>query len=279
MVMLTLGTGVGGGLILDGHLYRGAIGAAAGARPHHLDLNGPPCQGAVRAAAISRRWRPACRRRLARACRRENPDGDLGRARQPRPQVSTRACCRARFAGPGDARDVLSHVGFHLGVGIATSSTSSTPSSSSSAAGSRGGRAPARPRPEGRVRVGPFAGAGRGEDRSRRAWVRGGPHRLGARRVRRPRRGLTRVPLVVCATPIGNLEDVTLRVLRELAEADLVLCEDTRRTRILLDRHGVRAQLLSLPPPQRGPAQSTSCCRGSRRASASRWRVTPGSRA
>jgi len=51
--------------------------------------------------------------------------------------------------------------------------------------------------------------------------------------------------LSVCATPIGNLEDVTLRVLRELAEADLVLCEDTRRTRVLLDRHGIRARLLS----------------------------------
>jgi 16S rRNA (cytidine1402-2'-O)-methyltransferase len=47
------------------------------------------------------------------------------------------------------------------------------------------------------------------------------------------------MPLAVCATPIGNLEDVTLRVLRELAEADVVLCEDTRRTKILLDRHGI----------------------------------------
>ncbi len=53
------------------------------------------------------------------------------------------------------------------------------------------------------------------------------------------------MPLSVCATPIGNLEDVTLRVLRELAEADLVLCEDTRRTRVLLVRHGVEAALLS----------------------------------
>jgi 16S rRNA (cytidine1402-2'-O)-methyltransferase len=53
------------------------------------------------------------------------------------------------------------------------------------------------------------------------------------------------VPLVVCATPIGNLEDVTLRVLRELGEADVVLCEDTRRTRTLLERHGVRARLVS----------------------------------
>jgi 16S rRNA (cytidine1402-2'-O)-methyltransferase len=53
------------------------------------------------------------------------------------------------------------------------------------------------------------------------------------------------VPLVVCPTPIGNLEDVTLRVLAELGRADLVLCEDTRRTRRLLDRHGVRAKLVS----------------------------------
>lgn len=53
------------------------------------------------------------------------------------------------------------------------------------------------------------------------------------------------MPLAVCATPIGNLEDVTLRVLRELAEADLVLCEDTRRTRTLLSRHGISAKLLS----------------------------------
>jgi 16S rRNA (cytidine1402-2'-O)-methyltransferase len=53
------------------------------------------------------------------------------------------------------------------------------------------------------------------------------------------------VPLAVCATPIGNLEDVTLRVLRELAEADVVLCEDTRHTRKLLERHGIRARPLS----------------------------------
>jgi 16S rRNA (cytidine1402-2'-O)-methyltransferase len=53
------------------------------------------------------------------------------------------------------------------------------------------------------------------------------------------------VPLAVCATPIGNLEDVTLRVLRELGEADVVLAEDTRHTRRLLDRHRLRPRLLS----------------------------------
>jgi glucokinase len=46
MVMLTLGTGVGGGLILDGKPYRGAIGAGAELGHMVIDLDGPPCQGA-----------------------------------------------------------------------------------------------------------------------------------------------------------------------------------------------------------------------------------------
>jgi len=53
------------------------------------------------------------------------------------------------------------------------------------------------------------------------------------------------MPLSVCATPIGNLDDVTLRVLAELRDADVVLCEDTRHTRTLLERHGIHARLVS----------------------------------
>ncbi|HET7554317.1 MAG TPA: 16S rRNA (cytidine(1402)-2'-O)-methyltransferase [Gaiellaceae bacterium] len=53
------------------------------------------------------------------------------------------------------------------------------------------------------------------------------------------------MPLAVCATPIGNLDDVTLRVLHELREADVVLAEDTRHTRGLLSRHGIQARLVS----------------------------------
>ena len=64
------------------------------------------------------------------------------------------------------------------------------------------------------------------------------------------------MPLAVCATPIGNLEDVTLRVLHELAAADLVLCEDTRHTKGLLDRHGIQAKLLSYH--QHNEAQRTA---------------------
>jgi 16S rRNA (cytidine1402-2'-O)-methyltransferase len=51
--------------------------------------------------------------------------------------------------------------------------------------------------------------------------------------------------LVVCPTPIGNLEDITLRALRALREVDVVACEDTRRTRTLLDHYGIGARLES----------------------------------
>jgi 16S rRNA (cytidine1402-2'-O)-methyltransferase len=55
----------------------------------------------------------------------------------------------------------------------------------------------------------------------------------------------TRGTLYLVATPIGNLEDVTRRALRVLGEADVVACEDTRRTRPLLEHFGIRARTVS----------------------------------
>ena len=51
--------------------------------------------------------------------------------------------------------------------------------------------------------------------------------------------------LYLVGTPIGNLEDVTLRALRVLRSATHILAEDTRHTRLLLDRHGIRTPLIS----------------------------------
>lgn len=51
--------------------------------------------------------------------------------------------------------------------------------------------------------------------------------------------------LSVVGTPIGNLEDITLRALRVLKEADVILCEDTRMTKRLLNKYEIRNELLS----------------------------------
>jgi 16S rRNA (cytidine1402-2'-O)-methyltransferase len=56
----------------------------------------------------------------------------------------------------------------------------------------------------------------------------------------------TTMALQVVATPLGNLDDITLRALDALRHADVIACEDTRHTRQLCERHGIRAALLAL---------------------------------
>lgn len=51
--------------------------------------------------------------------------------------------------------------------------------------------------------------------------------------------------LYVVATPIGNLADITLRALQTLAAADVIACEDTRNSRVLLDRYGITSRLMA----------------------------------
>ncbi|MGH3030919.1 MAG: ROK family protein [Gaiellaceae bacterium] len=121
MVMLTLGTGVGGGLILDGRLYRGAVGAAGELGHITIDVDGPPCQGICPGrghleALASGTAADALVERLAR----ERPEGDLGRAAAAGRPVDARLAVELAAEGPGDAREALEQVGFLLGAGIAS---------------------------------------------------------------------------------------------------------------------------------------------------------------
>lgn len=119
VVVLTLGTGVGGGLILDDRLYRGAVGAAAELGHITLDLDGPPCQGTCPGRGhLEAMASGLAADKLADRAAAEHPDGDLGRAAAAGREVDSRLLVELASAGPGDARDVLEHVGFHLGVGI-----------------------------------------------------------------------------------------------------------------------------------------------------------------
>ena len=120
MIMITLGTGIGGGLILNGELYRGALGTAAELGHMTIDVDGPRCQGFCPGIGhFEALASGSAANRLAARIAAERPSGDLGRALANGRELDPRLTVELANAGEGDARDVLEEIGFFLGVGIA----------------------------------------------------------------------------------------------------------------------------------------------------------------
>ncbi len=119
--MLTVGTGIGGGLILRDELYRGAIGAAAELGHIVIDMDGPRCQGncpnhgCVEALASG----TALAREAARIAR-ERPGSGLGRALAEGHLLAGPLVTELAYDGDAAAIEVIELIGTRLGVAIAT---------------------------------------------------------------------------------------------------------------------------------------------------------------
>jgi glucokinase len=118
--LLTIGTGIGGGLILGGRLYRGAIGAGAELGHMVIDMDGPWCggncpnRGCVEALASG----TALQREAVRLAR-EQPESRLGRALADGRELVGPLVTELAHDGDPAATEALAVIGSHLGVGIA----------------------------------------------------------------------------------------------------------------------------------------------------------------
>ncbi|MEA2374904.1 MAG: glucokinase [Thermoleophilaceae bacterium] len=119
-VLLTLGTGIGGGLILDGKLYRGAHGGAGELGHVVVDMDGPPCQGACpnRGCLEAMASGTAIGREGAAAAERE-PESALARELREGREITGALVTELAHDGDAAAAGVLGVVGERLGVGIA----------------------------------------------------------------------------------------------------------------------------------------------------------------
>jgi glucokinase len=121
VVMLTIGTGIGGGLILGGEVYRGAIGAAAELGHTVIDMDGPPCQGncpnhgCVEAMASG----TALAAEAVRVAR-QRPGSGLGAALAEGLPLAGPLVTELAYDGDPAAVEVLELIGRRLGVAIAS---------------------------------------------------------------------------------------------------------------------------------------------------------------
>jgi glucokinase len=120
-VMLTLGTGIGGGLLLDGRLYRGARGGGAELGHVVVDGDGPPCQGGCpnRGCLEAMASGTAIGREGAAAAA-AAPDSVLGRALADGREITGAFVTELAHDDDPEAREVLARVGRWLGVGLSS---------------------------------------------------------------------------------------------------------------------------------------------------------------
>jgi len=120
LVMLTIGTGIGGGLVLNGKVYRGSIGAGAELGHVVVDENGPPCQGnCPNHGCVETYASGTAIARHGKAVAEREPDSALGRALAEGPIVG-RTVTELAMKGDPLAREVVAGAGRHLGVALAS---------------------------------------------------------------------------------------------------------------------------------------------------------------
>lgn len=121
MVMLTIGTGIGGGLILGGEIYRGANGAGAELGHVVIDINGPLCQGSCPGrGCIETLASGTALGREARAAAESDPDSLLAKMLAEGREVDGVAATEAARAGDPTAIAVFDLIGTRLGVALAS---------------------------------------------------------------------------------------------------------------------------------------------------------------
>lgn len=121
VVMLTLGTGIGGGLILRGEPYRGAIGVGAELGHIVIDRDGPPCQGnCPNHGCVEAYASGTALARAARTLAAERPDSALARAHADGRELAGPLVTELAHDGDPAAREVLAGAGTALGVAIAS---------------------------------------------------------------------------------------------------------------------------------------------------------------
>lgn len=121
MIMLTLGTGIGGGIITNGHLYRGASGAAGELGHMLIDYDGPRCQGACPNRGCFEVY--ASGRAMAQAARdvaHDQPESALGQALAAGEEIDGPLLSTLALGGDPAAMAVLTDIGEKLGLGIAS---------------------------------------------------------------------------------------------------------------------------------------------------------------